>query len=52
MSAHPFGRPPPGHRRKPQPLMVRLAAFVAFALLVAMGAIVLGLDFGQLGGTR
>lgn len=52
MSAHPFGRPPPGHREGRRPAIVRLAAFVALAALVAVGAIVLGLDFGQLGGAR
>lgn len=54
MSAHPFGRPRNrlGRRVDPVHPMVRVAAICAIATIISIGAIVLGIDIGQLGGGR
>ena len=54
MSAHPFGKP--RHQLgRPVPAlspMGRLWALCAIATILSIGAIVLGIDVGQLGGGR
>jgi len=54
MSAHPFGKPRQqlGRREPDVPGWVRLAAICALATIVSIGALVAGIDIGQLGGGR
>lgn len=52
MSAHPFGRPQPGRRVPAVSGRAWLWALCAIATMVSIGAIVLGIDIGQLGGGR
>ena len=53
MSAHPFGRQP-GQPRLTEdvPACVRLVAICALATIVSIGALVAGIDIGQLGSGR
>jgi len=50
MSAHPFGRQPGQSKGvEPVPGWVRLAGLCAVVTILAIGAVVAGIDIGQLG---